>query len=188
MNILKNNRNISKNVDERPTFVFQNDGQPIRACGILLTYINHLGENNFLLYSEKKFDKWQIGDIGGKTDIGDKCIFDTLRRECKEETNGKLFGNDVKRFKSNFHNFLQNSHLEFFYMRHSKYLLVKVVFTKQSLSRNLKSFMDLRNGRFGKYNLYSKRQHYFKWYDNVINNSFLHCRLHEKFDKIFEKN
>ena len=73
-------------------------------------------------------------------------------------------------------------------MRHSKYLLVKVVFTKQFLPRNLKSFMDLRNGRFGKYNLYSKRQHYFKWYDNVINNSFLHCRLRKKFDKIFEKN
>ena len=60
-------------------------------------------------YIVKKFNKWQIGDIGGKTDIGDKCLFDTLRRECKEETNGKLFGNNVKRFNSNFNNLLQNS-------------------------------------------------------------------------------
>ena len=185
MNILKNNRNISKNKDERPTFVFRNDEEPIRACGILLKYINHQGNSNFLLYSEKKFGKWQIGDIGGKTDIGDKCIYGTLRRECKEETNGKLFGYDVKRFNSNFHNLLQHSELDFFYMRKSKYLLVKIIFTKQSLPQNLKLFMNLRNNRFGKYNLYSKRQHYCKWYNNVIKNSFLHYRLQEKFDEIF---
>ena len=185
MNILKNTRNISKN-DERPTFIFQNDEEPVRACGILFTYINQEGNTNFLLYSEKKFNKWQIGDIGGKTDICDKCLFDTLRRECKEETNGKLFGNNVKRFYSNFHNLLQNSELKFFYVKKCKYLIVKVIFTKYSLPRNLNFFMNLRNYRFGRFNLYSKRQHYFKWYNNVINNKVLHFRLRQNFDKIFE--
>ena len=67
----------------RPTFYYEN--QPVRAGGILF-YVKENGVKKYLLRKGKR--EW--GDIGGKTDVGDRDIMSTIIREVVEETNGKL--------------------------------------------------------------------------------------------------
>jgi len=68
----------------RPTF-YTLDRQPIRAGGILLYRFSTELEFLMIRNTEQRYE-----DIGGKTDIGDKTIENTIIREAFEETNGLL--------------------------------------------------------------------------------------------------
>lgn len=68
--------------DERPIFYFNGDqGKEVKAGGILFYRNNKL----LMIYSRN-----QIEDFGGKSDIDDKNIYDTVSREVEEESN-KIF-------------------------------------------------------------------------------------------------
>ena len=76
------------NPDERPIFYFNGDvNKEIKAGGIIFY------KNNKLLMIHCK-DK--IEDFGGKSDIDDKNIYDTVSREVEEESNKIFTVEDIK--------------------------------------------------------------------------------------------
>jgi len=80
----------------RPTFYFENDLiKPIRAGGILL-YKKYNGDIKFLIIKKLTFGDNLHEDIGGKTDIGDLDIIDTISREVNEETNNVINRDIIK--------------------------------------------------------------------------------------------
>jgi 8-oxo-dGTP pyrophosphatase MutT (NUDIX family) len=74
----------------RPSFDL--DGNKVCAGGILLyRYYNHQVQVLLQYLPEKKMYE----DIGGRTDEGDKSIFDTVGREVEEETNSVILSNSI---------------------------------------------------------------------------------------------
>tara|TARA_Y100000389_G_scaffold198361_1_gene234736 strand:+ start:101 stop:595 length:495 start_codon:yes stop_codon:yes gene_type:complete len=157
----------------RPTFEY--NGQPVRAAGLLICTEND-GNTHYLLRQCK--NKWS--DIGGKTDLQDKDVLATIVREVTEETNCHLF--------STVHNFeqayemldliLRNEQLEVFYLKKSKYLMVKVVLDNKIRKLPMK--------RFGLFEHHDSMQHYYKWITNVNrHNCHPRLRFSNKFNNIF---
>lgn len=81
---------LEKN-NERPTFFYRNDrNKKIRAGGIIYyKYINN--EIHFLMIK----CNGMYEDFGGKTDIDDNCIEDTVSREAEEESNNIFIRSNV---------------------------------------------------------------------------------------------
>ncbi len=100
--------------DNRPTFYFNNDSKkPIRAGGIL--YFKRVNGKIFFLLIFNPWEKCKcFEDIGGKTDIVDLTIQDTISREVYEETNNLIEINLTKKLMEN-----HESH----YIENSKYNL-----------------------------------------------------------------
>ena len=184
MNKLINSKIINYTYDGRPTFGFYNSNKQVRACGIVLSYMDKYGPS-YLIRKEWKHSKVLYCDIGGKTDPRDKCLLDTLMREVLEETNFKLFGNhSYKKCHRILFDFLNNSKLEFYYVSKSKYLIVKIISDYRSLPRYLKYFRKLPMKRFGKIEKTTGMKHHFKWLRKVDKN-MIHPRLYDMFDYVF---
>jgi hypothetical protein len=109
------NKNINKRVFKFKTGLFTN--YKIKAGGILFfKMINDIP--NFLLLDENIF----MSDLGGKTELYDKTIYDTIAREVNEETNLLVDKNKIL-------DILLDDN-KYFYIYHSKYLLFLVNFDK----------------------------------------------------------
>jgi 8-oxo-dGTP pyrophosphatase MutT (NUDIX family) len=80
---IKERPKVVSSIKERPTFYI--DGFELRAGGVLF-YRTIQDKKEILMI--KKGERWE--DIGGKTDIGDTCIEDTVAREVDEETNSVI--------------------------------------------------------------------------------------------------
>ena len=157
--------------NNRPTF-YTEDGQPIRAAGILC-YVYHKS------FDEKIKDKkiWlfrnqnnTFSDTGGKTDKVDKTIVDTAIRETVEETNGHLF--------SSKHNFkicekilkkeFERQNPKPLYVSNCKYLLYPLRL------RYKNKFLSLK--RFGNKEIHDDMEHSYHWLDKIPKN--IHPRLY----------
>ena len=88
----------------RPTFKTKHSHQlPIRAGGLIF-YANYMNKIYIMIqevinkrhYRNKSLPKYIWTDLGGKTDLDDINITDTICREVLEETNLKLFPNKGK--------------------------------------------------------------------------------------------
>jgi 8-oxo-dGTP pyrophosphatase MutT (NUDIX family) len=95
-----------------------------------LFYKNSISAGGCLFYRENKqlllirYDdpRWfRLDDFGGKVDLDDSCILETISREVNEETNGQISEIMLKEL-------LKCSKVDFFYNARLKYynLLVKV--------------------------------------------------------------
>lgn len=170
---------------KRPTFYFKNNtNNPIRAVGLMLTYINKHNQKLYLMNIEQKKNKTVFCDIGGKTDKQDKLPYDTCLRETKEETNYNLFGSNKKhKFDDLFKLLFDTSKKTYHYSQQNKYLVIQLTFSYSTLPINLKSFMRLPIERLKhkEYDLY----HEYKWIKNVKKNKVLHIRLHDLYEDIF---
>jgi hypothetical protein len=114
---------------KRRIFPFLNWRNPVFACGLLVTHIN--GRKRKTLYVEETNPETRTcytSDFGGKVDLGDTCLFDTLSREVWEESSHKFFGEemDLEVFRELFKTFLDSSGVSLRYIPESKYLLVNV--------------------------------------------------------------
>jgi hypothetical protein len=99
---------------DRPTF-YTEDNEPIRAGGIIFYYKSDSKSDSksdlksdstyklLLQYTTRtirKVERNVYEDIGGKTDIVDKCIKDVLTREVVEETNDVITKADLIKYLS----------------------------------------------------------------------------------------
>lgn len=155
----------------RPTFLYNN--QPVRAAGLLICTVKN-NKNYYLLRKSK--NKWS--DIGGKTDEKDKDTLATIVREVTEETNSHLFSpcHNFKQAYEMLEHTLSNEELNVFYLKRSKYLLVKVVLDNK--------IQDLPMKRFGLFE--GNQQHYYRWVCDVKKEK-CHPRLRfvNNFNSIF---
>ena len=80
--------------DNRPTFYLDNNPEhKIRAAGLILyRYNTEINEPEYLMIKYKG----RYEDFGGKTDLVDGCINDTVVREADEESNGILSKKKMK--------------------------------------------------------------------------------------------
>lgn len=93
---LQNKTLVTYDLNKRPTFYFENDiNKPIRAGGVLI-YKKYKGKIKFLLIRKLTFGDNMHEDIGGKTDIDDIDIYDTVSREVSEETNKVINQDEIK--------------------------------------------------------------------------------------------
>ena len=107
---------------KRPTF-YSKHGSPIRAGGLLF-YLKYQGETYIMVQEVKKHknsNEYIWTDIGGKTDIDDLTLDDTICREVLEETNLKLF-----EYKNNYpYNLLsQVNKLKKYIKNHKKHVIL----------------------------------------------------------------
>ncbi len=103
--------------DNRPTFYHNNDlKKPVRAGGVL--FFKKVNEKVYylLIFNPWEKCKW-FEDIGGKTDMVDLKIEDTISRETHEETNNLIEVNLTNKLLEN-----KESH----YIENSKYTLYLV--------------------------------------------------------------
>lgn len=135
----------------RRIFPFSNWKNPVFACGLLVTYTNEREQRKTLYIEEKNSETGTCytSDFGGKVDMEDTCLFDTLSREVWEESSHKFFGDkmDLKPFRELFKTFLDNSGVHLQYMPGSKYLLVKVTCDRR-LPEKCRGLVDAPLTRF----------------------------------------
>ena len=115
---IKSKNAFQKKID-RPTF-YTKTKKPIRAGGVLF-----VKDGEYLLQKKSKKNGFQYSDFGGKTDISDKDIIDTIIREVQEETNNQILltRNQLNKAKKK-------------YLPKSKYLLF-VIKTKRSFKKEI---------------------------------------------------
>lgn len=164
-----NEKTIKTIKSGRPTFYHNNDPEnEIRAGGLLLYRFNKgMSEPEFLMIKNR--DKYE--DFGGKTDIIDKCIEDTILRETDEESNGvlkkKKMTNLVKKNKP-------------VYYKKSKYMVYIIKTKRKYLSKDFgdKEFHDD----------IPRTVHWIK-YSKLIDNKFVKNKLHIrlKFKNFFTR-
>ena len=154
--------------DGRPTFYYDDDNDnEIRAGGLLLyRYDECTCEPEFLMIKTKR----TYEDFGGRTDISDKTINDTICREAEEESNGILKINEV-------YDLIKNQ--QPIYSRESKYLLYIV---KTDISYNPDDF--------GKFEIHDGIRRTVQWIklSKLLNKNFhksIHIRL--KFKSFFDQ-
>ena len=151
--------------DDRPTFTW-ND-KPVRAAGILLW--THKGDTTYRLFRKinNKFE-----DIGGKTDVADRCTEDTAIREVCEETNGKLFSatHTYKDCEATLRQLMQQ-HYDVEYNAKSKYILFKIQVDP--------TILDIPMRRFGlsERTDWGTLRHYYQWRTRVPPQYQLHWRI-----------
>lgn len=108
---------LNRRVFKFETGIFTN--YKIKAGGILFYKIVN-NKPEFLLIEENEF----ISDFGGKTELYDDTIYDTIAREVNEETNS-LFDKEI------ILKILYDNN-KFFYVYRSKYLLFLIDYNKYS--------------------------------------------------------
>ena len=138
----------------RPTFYFNNKKyNEIRAGGIILYKIEN-NQKQFLMI--KKGDKYE--DFGGKTDIDDNTIEETVSREADEESNGIFRKLDIiKKIKK----------IKPIYCKQSKYIIYFI-----------KTDDDYICESFGNKELYCNINRTVEWVPlNKIRSDMLHIRL-----------
>jgi hypothetical protein len=139
-------------MSNRPTF-YTNNNEPIRAGGIIFYKRDKLtGDIKILLqYSKNKYEDSEnkYEDIGGKTDIGDKDIYDTIIRETIEETNNVIT-------KEIINNYLDKQY-DYIYIPNSKYMLLLIEADNDIIN------IDRR--QFGKVEKLTGKIRQFQWID-----------------------
>lgn len=132
---------MSKNIHwkKRPHFLINNC--PITAAGLLI--IDYEKHKCLLQYIPEK-NKYD--DFGGKVDIKDNTIIDTIVREVYEESN-KLIGSE--------NNPIDFSKIYFCYMKKCKYLLAVIESKYINIDKNLKIY--------GKIETHTNINRLFKW-------------------------
>lgn len=130
-------------MSDRPTF-YTIDNEPIRACGVIFYKKNKLtGDIKILIeYSNNIYE-----DIGGKTDILDKDIYDTIIRETIEETNGVITKQIIDKY------ILANHHL--IYVSKAKYILMLVEANND--------IINIDNRRYGTVEKLTGKIRQFQW-------------------------
>ena len=125
---------VTLDSNKRPTFYFENDiNKPIRAGGVLI-YKKNNGFLKFLLIRKLTFGDNMHEDIGGKTDVGDNDIIDTISREVSEETNNVINKEIIKE---------QIKAGRPLYVPFSKYLIYLVEANEEQKKLNPLSFGDM---------------------------------------------
>jgi len=184
MDKLKSSIIIKHTSDGRPTFGWKNSNEVVRACGVVISYLDTHGRS-YLIRKETKGKKMIYCDIGGKTDPEDKCLLDTLCREVAEETNAQLFGkHGYAKCMKLLMDVLEECDLELYYDFSCKYMVVKIIMDYHSLPKHLKYFKSLPMKRFGKIEKTTQKEHYYKWMRNV-NKDMIHFRLKKMHEKLF---
>jgi hypothetical protein len=87
--IIRLSRNNDSNYNDRPTF-FYKQKYPIRAGGILFYRIKNKKYEYLVVKTNDTYS-----DLGGKTEICDRDIYDTISREVKEESNSYFIQNSI---------------------------------------------------------------------------------------------
>ena len=154
---------MSKN---RPTFKTRS-GKPIRAAGILLQHpeLGYLMQEKLVSINVNgtKVKIAELSDFGGKTDATDIDVLDTMLREFKEETNGKI----ILEKKD-----LKNQKFKYFY--ESKYLLA-IIKTNNSYQDEIIEMGNYENHDY----IFRK----VKWVNLKNNNKRIHNRLNKYLNK-----
>lgn len=144
----------------------------IAAIGVLFYIkINHEIK---ILY---RYSNGYVGDIGGKIDIEDYTIVDTLMREVSEETNSKLFSNKHKKedcIKCLF-NIMCKKKYKVIFNKGRKYLLFIQELHPWINNLSLKRFGYYEEGG---------SNHFFFWGSNGLNVKNLNPRLATIKDEI----
>jgi hypothetical protein len=87
--IIRLSRNNDSHYNDRPTF-FYKQKYPIRAGGILFYRIKNKKYEYLVVKTNDTYS-----DLGGKTEICDRDIYDTISREVKEESNDYFIQNSI---------------------------------------------------------------------------------------------
>jgi len=109
-------------MDKRPIFYYKDNKQnEIKAGGIVFYRYGSNGKIKLLVMYSNKYYK----DFGGKTDINDKNIKDTVSRETEEESNG-IFTQEILLKKY----FDKKKYIEL-YNKQSKYMVYLIKIKKK---------------------------------------------------------
>lgn len=127
-----------KIIEERKIFYYHDEkDKPIYAAGILFVRNN---KSEVLIQKLPKDDgDFQYTDFGGKNDLTDETVMDTISRELGEEINYGIFTNSNKEFLDNkqIKKIIQDEYLEDFYIPYSKYMLSVVNFNDRKLGLDM---------------------------------------------------
>ena len=149
--------------DDRPTFYYNNDlNYELRAGGLIYYKFNEkTNEYDFLLI--KCNNKYE--DFGGRTDMCDKCIEDTVAREAEEESNKIFKKKDVYK-KIVDPSFSNNKKL---YTKYSKYIVY--------LIETNKNYDPIK---FGTMELHDNIPRTVEWisYSTITDKEFIKTKLH----------
>lgn len=145
----------------RKTFYYNNDKtKPVTASGILF-YRNPKKMELLLIESDGMYE-----DIGGKTELTDKSIFETTIREVDEETNGEIKIEDEER--------LNNS----IYVPRSKYELFIVEANKHE--------RELESDVFGDIEIHDNYKRNIKWIpkEKILEKSVFKFKLNHRLKSL----
>lgn len=153
----------------RVTKYLDNDiSKNITAGGLILYKKDKSGNLKLLLIKKKGMYE----DIGGKIDLEDETIYDTVAREVEEETNNVISSNSIiERIKK----------APYFYSSHSKY----VIFVVKANSNE----RHLRKEDFGETELHDDIERTIKWtsFRKFMKNKMNgRMRIKQLFDKLYE--
>ena len=152
----------------RPTFYTEN-GQPIRAAGILCYIVDKETNKKFWLF-RKQANKYS--DTGGKTDEKDKSPLETAIRETVEETNGHLFSekHTMKKCYEILSKEIKKQKPKPIYIDSCKYIIFP-------FRLRTKNFM-LPLERFGNIEIHDQQEHSYHWFEEIPKKN-IHPRLNE---------
>jgi len=84
-----------KDYQDRKLFYLEDDPKkPISAAGVLLLKNN----NEILMQKIPKEDSYILSDFGGKVDLTDVTVIETISRELSEEINCGIFSKETKKY------------------------------------------------------------------------------------------
>lgn len=115
---------------DRPSFF--HDGQEVTAGGVLLVCRSSDDELRLLLSRANG----EFEDCGGRTDVGDRDVCDTIAREMHEETNGMIARETVLK------QLQPQSRVQRIYIPASKYVLAVVPATEHQCALRASDFGD----------------------------------------------
>jgi hypothetical protein len=166
---------------KRPTFYFNdNPDQPVRAGGLVFYVKTKKGPKILMARCQHTWS-----DLGGKTDVRDTTITDTIVREFNEESNCMLYSQ--KRIKSKpqvlevlplanewLKTYLEEQPVHSYYIASCKYVLYVVELPKSYLNKT--------------WDMFDRREYYesitrkVDWLNepglmNLIEKKKMHCRL-----------
>ncbi len=119
----------SKIKEERKAFYYEDDREkPILAAGVLL-----VKNNEVLVQKLPKDDSFQFSDFGGKVDMTDISILETLSRELSEEINCGIYlkKNKVYLHELELREMIEKNMVKQIYAPNCKYLVAFVNFDEK---------------------------------------------------------
>lgn len=142
------NLNEYKIIDKNNSNIDEYFDLPITACGCLF-YRTNDDSVQFLLikYNDKNWNK--LDDFGGKVDLDDNSVYDTIFREVEEETN-KVIDKEMMIDLTN------ESTYTTFYNKKSKYF---------SIAIEIDNYLFNNCSVFGNYEFSDKIYRKINWYD-----------------------
>lgn len=146
-------------MDQRKTFYINNDTtKPIRAGGVIVYRKNKNHSVDLLLI----FSRGIYEDIGGRTDIKDTDIYDTVAREVEEETNKIILCESIKD---------RLTRSKYVYCAKSKYVIFLVEATENEAC--------LESNIFGNIEIHDNISRLIKWIsvDTVLDASVIKYKL-----------